>query len=80
MRSIFDNIEGLKPVDPADLVEYENGMKEAIQEMLDEKRRQYFAVPESGWNCPNCGRAHPVSVITCPIDNRPMGERVRAIN
>jgi len=33
-----------------------------------------------GWSCPNCDRAHPDSVKTCPVDNRTYGERLREAN
>ncbi len=40
-NSIFDLVEGLKPVDRKDLEEYERAMRdEAIPEMLEESRRR----------------------------------------
>lgn len=34
----------------------------------------------SGWQCPNCGRAHAPDVKTCPIDNRPLRARMQVFN
>ena len=46
-RNPFHGIEGLKPVDRADLVEYEAAMKEAIPEMIEEVRKREQLAHES---------------------------------
>ena len=43
----FHGIEGLKPVDRADLAEYEAAMKEAIPEMIEEVRKREQLAHES---------------------------------
>lgn len=40
MPSIFEMVEGLQPVDPASLEEYERAMDEAIPQMLEDDRER----------------------------------------
>ena len=82
MVSVFDGIDGLRPVDPADLAEYERAMtEEVIPQLLKEQNRKRWPQPAAaGWMCPNCGRAHSPEITTCPHDNRTLGERLRNAN
>lgn len=73
----FFGIEGISPVDPAEL-----------QPFLDERKRQLEAEPQRGlrpgpsygWHCPNCGSAHAPDVATCPEPPRggSLRERLKA--
>lgn len=35
------------------------------------------ATMATGWQCPNCGKAHPPHVQTCPVKERSLAERLR---
>lgn len=37
-------------------------------------------VMEKGWLCPNCKRAHAPDVKTCPVDTRPLRDRIKVWN
>jgi hypothetical protein len=71
--SIFDNIEGLEPVDPEKLEPFEREMRESVIPELLEKRRA--AVWPVGWFCGNCRRWHAPHVHTCP--DPPAGDSLR---
>lgn len=53
--SIFDEIEGLNPVDPASLDKFNEQRRKDLEEYeQDRKRRARQRFAAVGWYCPNC--------------------------
>lgn len=72
----------------AGLDELTDDQKRGVREFGEERQRQFDADPPkglrgtvgSGWQCPNCGKAHAPDVATCPDPPRDgsLRERLKA--